>query len=149
MAELVDPDWAEGMDDSLALAVFRAETVGRELRTVNGLEAAATQLIERIDHLGCHRVVAASREAEPLATAAALLSQGRIQMQASGEGADKVIVIDAATVTGNATRSAAERLREEGVSWVGALVYNRIRPDLDELDDDPLLDQVTSLSGTR
>lgn len=137
---------AEEMPDSLAYAVITAEGTARELRNIAELQDAAHRLIDSVDRLGCRRLVAATREAEPLVTAAAMLSEGRVLMQHSSEGADKVVLVGAATITGSAVRSAAERLRAEGVSWICAVVYDRVRPDLDGLESDPLFDQVVTVA---
>lgn len=145
MSAWSDAAVAEEMDDSLAHAVIRAESRARELRNIGDLKEAAHRLADQVDRLGCSRLVAASRIAEPLVTAAALLSDGRISMQLSSDGADKVVLVDAATITGNGARSAAQRLRAEGVSWICVVIYDRVRPDLDCLDSDPLFDQVATL----
>jgi hypothetical protein len=111
------------------------------------LREAAQALLEALWTTGCYQLVSASPAAEPLATAAALLSDGAITLSDRIHSvADKVVVVDAATITGNATRSCAAYLRERGAIWVGAVIYDRVRPDLDGLDGDRNLDLVAALA---
>jgi hypothetical protein len=133
--------------DSLAAGVMRAEASTQNLRDIKALRDAASALIEKSNSIGCYQVVAATAAAEPLATAAALMSNGEISMSDKHRlNAEKVLVIDAATVTGNVTRACAADLRRNGAAWVGAVIYDRVRPDLDGLDNEPLLDFVTALT---
>jgi hypothetical protein len=131
---------------SLAAGVIRAEASVENLREVSSLRHAALALIEAANSIGCYQLVPTNAAAEPLAAAAALLSDGAITFGSkSSARAQKVLIVDAATVTGNITRACAADLRANGAAWVGAVIYDRVRPDLDELDTEPLLDYVTVL----
>ncbi|BBZ65157.1 hypothetical protein MINS_05860 [Mycolicibacterium insubricum] len=133
--------------ESLAAGVLKAQLSTLCLREVDQLRQAAIALIDAAAAIGCSHLVAANAAAEPLTTAAALLSNGKLAYSDSRNSfAEKVLVVDAATVTGNITRSCAAYLRENGASWVGAVIFDRVRPDLDGLDDDPGIDHVVSLN---
>ncbi|RUP31524.1 MAG: hypothetical protein EKK51_14225 [Mycolicibacterium sp.] len=135
--------------ESLAAGVLRAQLSTLCLRDVEHLRQAAIALIDAAATLDCRHLVAANAAAEPLTTAAALLSNGKLAYSdCRNSSAKKVLVVDAATVTGNVTRSCASYLRENGASWVGAIIFDRVRPDLDGLDDDPGIDYVASLDLT-
>lgn len=132
--------------DSLAAGAMKANAIARSLRDVEALRHAAAELIEAAMSIGCYHLVAANSAAEPLATAAALISNGEFKSTSSSQSvAEKVLVVDAATVSGNVTRACAAELRRNGATWVGALIFARMRPDLDGLDDEPLLDYVSAL----
>lgn len=132
---------------SLAAGVLRAQLSTLCLRDVEHLRQAAIALIDAAAAIGCYHLVAANAAAEPLTTAAALLSNGKLSYTDSrSSSAEKVLVVDAATVTGNVTRSCASYLRENGAAWVGVIIFDRVRPDLDGLDDDPRIDYVASLN---
>ncbi|PBA29031.1 hypothetical protein CKJ65_23505 [Mycobacterium intracellulare] len=132
--------------DSLAAGVIRAEAAAHSLRNLSSLKEAAAALIEAANSIGCYQLVASNAAAEPLATAAALLSEGTISFSDKvSNTAQKVLIIDASTVTGAATRACAADLRAYGAAWVGSVIYDRVRPDLDNLDNEPLLDFVTTL----
>lgn len=132
--------------DSLAAGVIRAEAAAHSLRNLSSLKEAAAALIEAANSIGCYQLVASNAAAEPLATAAALLSEGTISFSDKvSNTAQKVLIIDASTVTGAATRACAADLRAYGAAWVGSVIYDRVRPDLDDLDNEPLLDFVTTL----
>jgi hypothetical protein len=75
-----------------------------------------------------------------------LLSDGLIQMTDPNLlSSGRVALVDAATVTGGAARACGLSLRDRGASWVAAIIYDRVRPDLDDLDTDPTFDSVTEL----
>jgi len=132
--------------NSIAAGVMQAEASAQSLRDVTSLRHAASDLVDAATSIGCYHLVAVNAAAEPLTTAAALLSNGKIGWSDTHNStADRVLVVDAATVTGNLTRSCASDLRENGASWVGAVIYDRVRPDLDGLDDEPTIDFLTSL----
>lgn len=134
---------------SLAAGVLRAQLSALCLRDVDHLRQAAIALIDVAAAIDCRHLVAANAAAEPLTTAAALLSNGKLAHSDSrNSSAEKVLIIDAATVTGNVTRSCASYLRENGASWVGAIIFDRVRPDLDGLNDDPDIDYVASINLT-
>ncbi|WP_301149018.1 hypothetical protein [Mycobacterium simiae] len=130
---------------SLAAGVLRAQESAHALRDVGSLKRVATDLIETAAQIGCRHMVAANAAAEPLATAAALLSEGALTFSDKAHSLDKVLVVEAATVSGDVARSCAADLRANGASWVGVVIYDRVRPDLDGLDDEPAIDFVTSL----
>lgn len=132
--------------DSLAAGLIRAEAAAHSLRNIGSLREAAAALIEAANSIGCFELVASNAAAEPLATAAALLSDGTISISDRIRNtAQKVLIIDASTVTGATTRACAADLRASGAAWIGSVIYDRVRPDLDDLDNEPLLDYVTSL----
>lgn len=130
---------------SLAAGVLRAQESVQSLRDVASLRRVAANLVEAAAQIGCRHMVAANAAAEPLATAAALLSDGALTFSDKTHSADKVLVIEAATVSGDTTRSCAAYLRANGASWVGVVIYDRVRPDLDRLDHESAIDFVTSL----
>jgi hypothetical protein len=131
---------------SIAAETMRAAALVQGLRDVPALRKAAALLIEGALATGCETLITASAAAEPLVTAAALISNGRLKtMDRQQAGGQKVLIVDAATVTGNNTRACAAELRNRGAAWVGAVILHRARPDLDELDIDPLLDYVAAL----
>lgn len=133
--------------DSLAAAVLRAESAALSLRDLPTLREAARALVEAVSAIGCYQVVGASQAAESLVTAAALLSEGSVSSSDRlYSNSDKVVVVDAATVTGSAARACASYLRANGATWVGAVIYERVRPDLDGLDDDDEFDLVRALA---
>lgn len=135
--------------DSLAAGVIRAQASARNLRDLGSLREAASALVEAASSIGCYELVAANAAAEPLATAAALLSDGAVKLGDKQEShPHKVLIVDAATVTGNVTRACAADLRARGANWVGVVIYDRVRPDLDELETEPLLDYVTALRSS-
>jgi len=132
--------------DSIAAGAMRAAASVRGLRDVANLRQAASLLIDGAMAAGCHTLVTANAAAESLVTAATLISDGRLKsVERRDTGGQKVLIVDAATVTGNNTRACAAELRGCGAAWVGAVIFHRTRPDLDELDADPLLDYVATL----
>lgn len=132
--------------DTLAAGLIRAEASAQSLRDVAALRDAANALLDAATAIGCYNLVAANAAAEPLATAAALLSNGRLACSDSQHStADKVLIVDAATVTGDVTRSCAANLRANGASWIGAIIFDRVRPDMDGLDDEPALDFLAAI----
>ena len=132
--------------DSIAAGVMQAEAATQNLRNIASLRDAASELVDAAMLVGCYDLVAANAAAEPLTTAAALLSDGRLgYSDIRHTTAQKVLIVDAATVSGDVTRSCAGYLRENGATWIGAIIYDRVRPDLDGLDAEPTLDCVISL----
>ncbi len=132
--------------DSLAAAVLRAEGTAVRLRQVEFLRVAAQTLLDEAAKVGCSELVPASQAAEPLVTAAALLSDGSVTIgDRLHSMSEKVVLVDAATVTGSVARECATYLRERGATWVAVLIYDRVRPDLDSFDGDPIFDLVAEL----
>jgi hypothetical protein len=132
--------------DSLAAALVQAEASTVRLRQVEQLRVAAQSLVEEASRLGCDQLVPASQAAAPLVTAAMLMSDGAIRMMGTEfVSAGRVALVDAATVTGGSTRACGLELRDRGASWIAAIIYDRVRPDLDDLDADPTFDAVTEL----
>jgi len=132
--------------DSIAAGVMQAAAATQGLRDIASLRTAAADLVDAAMSVGCHDLVAANAAAEPLTTAAALLSDGKLgYSDIRHTTAQKVLIVDAATVSGDVTRSCAGYLRENGAMWIGAIIYERVRPDLDGLDVEPTLDCVISL----
>jgi hypothetical protein len=133
--------------DTLAAGVIQAQAVQQSLREISALKAAATALIEAAISIGCSNLVATNAAAESLATAAALMSDGEIKnIDRQYITAEKVLIVDAATVTGSVTRECAWELRAKGATWIGVAIYHRGRPDIDGLDADDAIDFVTSLT---
>jgi hypothetical protein len=132
--------------NTLADSLIRAQAAARELHGLADLKAAASWLIDSATSIGCCNLVATNAAARSLTTAAVLISDGAVKSidrQYVAEG--KVLIVDAATVTGSITRACATELRANGATWVGAAIYHRARPDLDGLDSDVAFDFVTSL----
>lgn len=141
-------DVIELPSESIAAGAMRAAASVQGLRDVNALRQAASQLIDAAASAGCDTLITANAAAEALATAAALISDGRLKTaDRRHAGGQKVLIVDTATVTGNNTRACAAELRARGATWVGAVIFHRVRPDLDGLDADPLLDYVTALQA--
>lgn len=133
--------------DSLASALIQAEASAVRLRQVESLRQAARSLVDEASRLGCSQLVPASQAAAPLVTAAMLLSDGAIRMISSDlVTSERVGLVDAATVTGGAARACGLQLRDRGASWIAAIIYDRVRPDLDDLDADPTFDSVSELT---
>jgi hypothetical protein len=133
--------------DTLAAGVIQAQAARQSLREISALKGAATALIEAATSIGCCNLVATNAAAESLATAAALMSDGAIRsIDRQYVTAEKVLIIDAATVTGSVTRDCASELRAKGATWVGVAIFHRGRPDIDGLDADDGIDFVTSLT---
>jgi len=140
-----DPDIVPS--PSIAESILAAQETESHLRGLEQLQSAARELLTALDSFGCYDLVAASSAAEPLVTAAALLGGGRVSMSGpNGRVADKVILVEAATITGSATRFRANDLRTRGASWVAAVVYHRIRPDLDGFEGDTAFDDFQVLT---
>jgi hypothetical protein len=132
--------------DSIAAGLLRADASAQSLRNVTLLREAAGSLVDAAMAIGCSHLVAVNAAAEPLTTAATLLSDGALSCtDAQNSTADKVLIVDAATVSGNLTRSCAATLRANGAAWVGAIIFDRVRPDMDGLDSEPDLDHLTWL----
>src|SRR5262249_40923328 len=104
------------------------------------------RLMDQAARVECNDLVAASQAAEPLVTAAILMSNGALRMTDLARcDSDKVLLVDAATITGGAARACATPLRTRGTTWIAAAIYYRVRPDLDCLDTDPAFDSITEL----
>lgn len=138
-------DWGVG-SESLASAVLRAEAAVEHMRDVGALREAAQRLVDVAARVSCSDVVAATQAAEPLVTAATLVSDGSLRMMSQTRFAgERAILVDAATVTGSAVRACAASLRGQGATWVAAVIYARTRPDLDDLENDPAINLVSEL----
>ncbi len=129
--------------ESIAAAAIKASHTVQAVRRLDVLQEAARAIIAAAEAAGCGQLVPVNAAAEPLATAAVLLSGGGLSFSdADNISTDRVLLVDAASVTGGSTRSCARQVRARGATWVAAAIYDRIRPDLDELDDDPLVDMI-------
>ena len=130
--------------ESIAAAVIRASQTVQAIRRIEVLQDAARAVIEAAQAAGCSQLVPVNAAAESLATAAVLISGGGLTFSDPDNiSVERVLLIDAATVTGGSTRCCAQRVRAQGATWVGAAIYDRVRPDLDELEGDPLIDMIT------
>jgi hypothetical protein len=139
-------DLIELPPDSIAAGAMRAAASVQSLRDIDTLRQAAHHLIDAAAAAGCYTLIAANAAAEALTTAASLISDGQLtSANRRHAGGEKVLIVDTATVTGNNTRACAAELRARGAIWVGAVIFDRVRPDLDGLDADSLLDLVTTL----
>lgn len=129
--------------ESVAAAAIRASQTVQAIRRIEVLQDAARAVIEAARAAGCSQLVPVNAAAESLATAAVLISGGGLTFSdADNISAERVLLIDAATVTGGSTRSCAQQVRARGATWVAAAIYDRVRPDLDQLEGDPLIDMV-------
>ncbi|WP_370039591.1 hypothetical protein [Nocardioides sp.] len=129
--------------ESIAAAAIRASHTVQAVRRIEVLQDAARAVIEAARIAGCSQLVPVNAAAEPLATAAVLIGGGELTFSdADHISADRVLLVDAATVTGGSTRSCARLVRARGATWVAAAIYDRVRPDLDELEGDPLIDMI-------
>lgn len=130
---------------SIAAATIRAAHTVQAIRRIEVLQDAARAVIEAARAAGCSQLVPVNAAAESLATAAVLISGGGLTFSdADNISAERVLLVDAATVTGGSTRSCAQQVRARGATWVAAAIYDRVRPDLDQLEGDPLIDMVAS-----
>lgn len=109
-----------------------AESSNHALGTPEVLRAAGQWLVSLCDDFGCSVVIAASRSAEWIVAAAVMTAGGALRTDLGG--GSRVMVVEAAAVTGAAVHHAGQVARAEGATWVGAAVWKRTRPDLDELE---------------
>lgn len=129
--------------ESIAAAAIRASHTVQAIRRIEVLQDAARTVIEAARLAGCSQLVPVNAAAESLATAAVLISGGGLTFSdADNISAERVLLVDAATVTGGSTRSCAQQVRARGATWVAAAIYDRVRPDLDQLEGDPLIDMI-------
>jgi hypothetical protein len=129
----------------LATAVLDAEKSNELLLDPVALRALGGQLVEACQAAGCTIVVAASKSAVALVTAGIMVGDGLLS-GGRGVHGQRVMVVDAAIITGAGIRETATTLRESGATWLGVTVLQRTRPDLDELDRFEALDQVAELA---
>ena len=136
----------QGSEGLIADAIIQGEAAAARLRQDETLRTAAEQLLKHAQRLDCFDLVAATRAAEPLVTAAVLLSDGTLRMHCPETAAvERLLVVDAATITGNESRNCARRLRARGCVWLALAVYERVRPRSDELGSDPLFDDLVAI----
>lgn len=128
----------------LATAVVDAEKSNEMLLDPDALHRLGRQLVDVCQAAGCTVVVAASKSAVALVTAGVMVGEGLLSVGRGVEG-QRVMVVDAAIVTGSGIHAAAATMRELGAIWLGVAVLQRTRPDLDELDDLDSLDHVEEL----
>jgi adenine/guanine phosphoribosyltransferase-like PRPP-binding protein len=134
------------LSHGLAKAVLDADASSQRLFDSGVLRELGEQIVHRCEQANWPVVVAASRAAESLVTAAVMMSGGRLQMGQPARSTDeRVMLVDTAVVTGGALHWAAASYRTAGSSWIGALVLERVRPDLDALDSDAAFDQVSEI----
>lgn len=129
---------------SLAGALLNAEQSNDMLRDHDELVRLASVLVKQSHELGVDLVVPASRAADAIVTAAQLCSNGALRI-AEEAAEQRILLVDAAIVTGAVVRECAAQLRQAGAAWVGAVVVARMMRDEDELDSDPSIDIVREL----
>lgn len=121
----------------LALAVAEAQSINDRLSAHSALRAAGEALVAHCQAIGCEVMIAASRPAESVVAAALLFGGGTIRGLVRGTViSGKVLIVDSAVITASAVHDIGNELREAGISWLGAAVLHRTRPDLDRLDAD-------------
>lgn len=121
-------------EDGVAAAAIRASRTVQAVRRVDVLQHAARAVIDAASAAGCSQRVPVNAAAESLAAAAVLISEGELTSRdADRVSAERVLLVDAATVTGASTRFCARQVRARGAIWVAAAIYDRVRPDLDGL----------------
>jgi orotate phosphoribosyltransferase len=109
----------------LADRVIEGQTYLREIRTSSGLRKAAAELAEHADRLGCRDLFPASAAADAVAAVAVALHESLRVLtlgQITGEHIDKIVVVEAAAVSGLKVRRAVDAVRAAGAHWVSALV---------------------------
>lgn len=129
--------------------VIEGQEYLRQIRTSSGLRAAADELAEQADRLGCRDLFPASAAADAVAAVAVALHQSlRVVTvgQIAREHVDKVVVVEAAAVSGLKVRRAVEAVRGAGAQWVSALVLREFGADLDKDDRFGPVDQLVVLS---
>lgn len=109
-----------------------AESSNRALGEPEVLRHAGQWLSKLCREFECSAVVAASRSAEWIVAATVLATDGAVQ--SGGGGHSRVMVVEAAVVTGSAVHHAAQIVRSEGAEWIGAAIWYRTRPDLDQFE---------------
>lgn len=118
----------------LAPAMVAAEGRNRDLGQPEVLRAAGAWLARICHDMDCSVVVAASRSAEWIVASALLGAGGDLRSGSADVGAERVIIVEGAVVTGSTIHHAAQVARSQGAIWVGAAVLQRTRPDLDGID---------------
>ncbi|MGC5224444.1 hypothetical protein ACPW96_17915 [Micromonospora sp. DT81.3] len=119
----------------LAPAMMAAETSNRDLGDPTVLKAAGAWLAQLCKDADCTVVIAASRSAEWIVASAVLTTDAVLHTAATGSSTTgRVMIVEGAVVTGSALYHAAEAARSQGATWVGAAIFLRTRPDLDQLD---------------
>ena len=123
----------------LAPAMMAAESSNRDLGDPAVLRAAGAWLAKLCKDSDCSVVVAASRSAEWIVASAVLTTDVELHTALEASLATRrVMIVEGAVVTGSALHYAAETARAQGAAWVGAAVFHRTRPDLDQFDFAPL-----------
>lgn len=132
--------------DSLMAAVLQGEEAQRRLQNLRRLRRTARGVVRAADEHKCTRVVAASQAAVPLVVAAALLSDDRLTpARAIDCTNERALIVEAVTVLGGHVRACAQALAKQGAPWLGVVIVDRLRPDLDQLDADEAIDSLVVL----
>lgn len=119
----------------LAPAMMAAETGNRDLGDPAVLKAAGAWLARLCKDTDCTVVVAASRSAEWIIASAVLTTDVELRTAVNaGSSVGRVMIVEGAVVTGSALHHAAQAARSQGATWVGAAIFLRTRPDLDQFD---------------
>ncbi len=135
----------EGPFSSLASAVMHADQARQRLSDPARLRELGELVLEYCEQASCSVIVAASRSAEALVTAALMIGNGRVTSVQAESAPERVMIVESAVVTGNALHSTAEYLRGSGTKWIGVIVVERVRPDLDDLDHTDVFNSVAEL----
>ncbi|OYN78908.1 hypothetical protein CG716_13650 [Mycolicibacterium sphagni] len=143
-AHLSEPDY---QDEYLADSLCRARAGEAELRSIDTLRDVGKRLLVEAERLRCDAIVPVDMLAQSITTSAQLLSDHDHDLPFGGSSAavHRALVVAAVTVTGSLCTQEAAALRAAGAKWVGLVVYQRTRPDLDGLDQNPLFDRIVSI----
>jgi hypothetical protein len=143
--QLCGPDYRA---ESLAESLSRARASELTLRGIEGLRDAGKRLLMEVEKFPSDVLVPVNMLAQSLLTSAQLLSDRTFVGPIVGTGpARRALVVAAVTVTGSLCNEEAAELRAAGARWVGLLVYQRVRPDLDGFDNGGLFDRVISFGS--
>jgi hypothetical protein len=129
---------------SLGESVLQAQSQLEGLRHPDTLRIAARAVISAADAMGVQSLYPASQQAEHLCGAATLVGDGSITPISLGDivigGVRKVVVVDAAAITGINVARAVAAVRGAGAEWVGAVVgWQSPLADLGGPDDSVVL----------
>lgn len=134
---------------SLMESVVYGEMALARLSDVDELRRAAQFIISAANANGCTQLEACSQQAELLTIAALLLAPGQLERVNHTEKRDaRVMIVEAVSVSGTNVRSAADELSDAGAKWIGAVIYDRVRPDLDDLDTHDSVQIINVVSRT-
>lgn len=108
---------------SVADSVLLAQRYLRTLHDSAGLLEAGQRVATAAHAMGCLTLVAASADARAVVAAATLVDQS-LESRRGTDRLDKVVVVEAAAITGYHVRRAVQRARDAGAQWVGVVVLH-------------------------